>query len=58
MVIDYSMAPLDYLLIGCYGLVVIWIGLRLASKHHNAEDYFLAGRNMRWPFIGVSLFNS
>jgi len=58
MPIEYSLAPLDFLLIGSYGLIVIWIGLRLANKHHNAEDYFLAGRTMRWPFIGVSLFAS
>lgn len=58
MPIDYSLAPLDYALIGLYGVVVVWIGLKLAAKHHNAEDYFLAGRGVRWPFIGVSLFAS
>ncbi len=58
MPIDYSLAPLDYILIGLYGVVVVWIGLKLAAKHHTAEDYFLAGRSMKWPFIGVSLFAS
>lgn len=55
---QYSLAPIDYALIGLYALVVIWIGLRLAGRHHSAEDYFLAGRRMAWPFIGVSLFAS
>jgi SSS family solute:Na+ symporter len=58
MAIDYSLAPLDLALIGLYGLVVLWIGWRLAGKHHSAEDYFLAGRGMLWPLIGISLFAS
>jgi SSS family solute:Na+ symporter len=58
MDIDYSLAPLDFALIGLYGLVVLWIGWRLAGKHHTAEDYFLAGRGMLWPLIGISLFAS
>ncbi|MBT61738.1 MAG: sodium transporter [Puniceicoccaceae bacterium] len=58
MPIDYSLAPLDLMLIGLYALVVLWIGWRLAGKHHCAEDYFLAGRGMLWPLIGISLFAS
>lgn len=58
MDIDYTLAPLDWALIGLYGLVVLWIGWRLAGKHHTAEDYFLAGRGMLWPLIGISLFAS
>ena len=48
----------DYALIALYAVVVLWIGIRLATKHTSAEDYFLAGRKMIWPFIGVSLFAS
>jgi len=58
MDIDYTLAPLDLALIGLYGLVVLWIGWRLAGKHQSAEDYFLAGRGMLWPLIGISLFAS
>ncbi len=58
MDIEYALAPLDFALIGLYGLVVVWIGWRLAGKHHTAEDYFLAGRGMLWPLIGISLFAS
>lgn len=58
MPIEYSLSALDYLLVGTYGVLVIWIGLRLAGRHDDAEDYFLAGRSMRWPFVGVSLFAS
>lgn len=55
---QHQPAALDYVLIALYAVVVLWIGIRLAKKHTSAEDYFLAGRNMIWPFIGVSLFAS
>ena len=58
MELDYTLATLDLILIGAYGLVVLWIGWRLSGKHHNADDYFLAGRSMLWPLIGISLFAS
>ena len=58
MQIEYRLAPIDYGLIGLYAIVVLWIGFKLAGKHRSAEDYFLAGRMMPWPFIGVSLFAS
>lgn len=58
MDVEYVLAPLDLAMIGLYGIVVVWIGLRLAGKHRSAEDYFLAGRGMFWPLIGVSLFAS
>ena len=58
MEVNFSLAPLDYGLIALYGVAVIGIGLRLAGRHHSAEDYFLAGRRMTWPLIGISLFAS
>ena len=38
-----------------YAITMIWYGLRHA-KRENSEDYFLAGRNMIWPIVGISLF--
>ena len=58
MDITYELAPIDGLLIALYALTVIWIGIRLGKRHRTAEDYFLAGRTMIWPFIGLSLFAS
>lgn len=58
MDVDYTLAPLDLALIVLYGIVVVWIGWRLAGRHRSAEDYFLAGRGMIWPLIGISLFAS
>jgi solute:Na+ symporter, SSS family len=54
----YSLAPVDMALIAVYFGIVVAIGVRLAGKNRSAEDYFLAGRGMLWPLIGVSLFAS
>ena len=33
----------------------IWAGLR-KKRSDQADDYFLAGRSLRWPVIGLALF--
>ncbi|RPH99492.1 MAG: sodium:solute symporter [Calditrichaeota bacterium] len=33
----------------------IWAGLR-KKQGHGAGDYFLAGKSLRWPMIGMALF--
>ncbi len=58
MNIEFTLHPIDLTIIGLYLVFVVWLGLRLSKKHETAEDYFLAGRSMIWPFIGVSLFAS
>ena len=55
---NFTLHTIDLVIIGLYIVFVLWLGLRLGSKHHTAEDYFLAGRSMIWPFIGLSLFAS
>lgn len=47
---------LDWLVIAIYGVVILSIGLVLTRKPKTSEEYFLAGRQLRWPFIGASLF--
>jgi SSS family solute:Na+ symporter len=37
---------------------MIGLGLYFGRRHSDAEDYFLAGRKMIWPIIGISLFAS
>ncbi len=54
----YSISQLDLRIIVIYLLGVIALGFYFSSKHKNAEDYFLAGRNLTWPIIGFSLFAS
>lgn len=50
------LAVLDWLVIAVYGAVVITIGLRAGRRDQTSEGYFLAGRKLRWPFIGASIY--
>ncbi|MEM8908279.1 MAG: sodium:solute symporter [Bacteroidota bacterium] len=38
-----------------YAVIIIAYGLYHA-KRDSSEEYFLAGRNMLWPIVGISLF--
>ena len=38
--------------------LVVYAVTRAASKSSSGSEYFLAGRDLRWPFIGMSLFAS
>ncbi len=46
----------DYTIIVVYFLGTISLGLHFARKWKGSEDFFLAGRNLTWPLIGLSLF--
>jgi solute:Na+ symporter, SSS family len=48
--------PTDYAIIAAYFVVTISLGLYFARRWRGTEDFFLAGRNLTWPFIGLSLF--
>ena len=49
---------LDYAIIGFYLLLTIFLGYFIGGKQKNTEDYFLAGRRMRWWPVAISLFAS
>ena len=53
-----SLHPLDWSIILLYAAVVVTIGLWLVKRPKTSEGYFLANRQLRWPFIGASLFAS
>jgi SSS family solute:Na+ symporter len=38
-----------------YAVFIIGYGL-YSAKAQSSEEYFLAGRNMTWPIVGISLF--
>jgi SSS family solute:Na+ symporter len=38
--------------------VVVGVSLYASREEESAEDYFLAGRSLRWPLIGISLVAS
>ena len=51
-----SLSGLDWLIVAIYLAVIAAAGLLLARKAQSSEGYFLAGRSLRWPFIGTSMF--
>ncbi|MGB2623496.1 MAG: sodium:solute symporter [Candidatus Acidiferrum sp.] len=53
-----NLATLDLVIIGVYFAIVFGIGLYFSARERTSEDYFLAGRDVGWFFIGASLFVS
>src|SRR6202165_127027 len=53
-----NLATIALVIVGVYFAIVFGIGLYFARKERTSEDYFLAGRNIGWFFIGASLFVS
>ncbi len=52
---NVSLGFIDITIIVVYILGIIWYGIS-KGKQQSSEEYFLAGRNMTWPIVGVSLF--
>jgi solute:Na+ symporter, SSS family len=53
-----AVATLDLVIIAVYFAIVFGIGLYFARRERSSEEYFLAGRDVGWFFIGASLFVS
>jgi SSS family solute:Na+ symporter len=51
----FQLNALDLSIMLGYLLLIILYGL-YKGKRESSEDYFLAGRNMTWPIVGISLF--
>ncbi|MFC1498721.1 sodium/solute symporter [Verrucomicrobiota bacterium] len=49
----------DLAIIVLYFIGVVWLAVWVSRKKiDGGEDYFLAGRQMTWPFVGASLFST
>lgn len=46
---------IDLVVIVLYIIFIVWWGLR-HSKSNDSDAYFLAGRDLKWPMVGLSLF--
>lgn len=46
---------IDLVVIVLYIIFIVWWGLR-HSKSSDSDAYFLAGRDLKWPMVGLSLF--
>lgn len=51
-----QLSPVDYGIILAYFVITISLGLYFARRWRGSEDFFLAGRSLTWPLIGLSLF--
>lgn len=58
MTTGVSLNGIDIGLIALYFVSAIALGIWFGRRHDTAEDFFLAGRGMLWPIIGLSLFAS
>jgi len=52
------LALIDWTVIAVYAAIILSIGLRAGRKQHTSEGYFLAGRRLRWPFVGASIYSA
>ncbi len=50
-----GLGAIDLVIIVVYLIGIVWYGIS-KGKQESSEDYFLAGRNMTWPIVGISLF--
>lgn len=55
---EFNLDTIDWLIIIGYFFFIIWRGFSYVKKHESAEEFFLAGRSLTWPLIGLSLFAS
>jgi len=51
----FELTTIDLVVMGLYAVFIIGYGL-YSAKAQSSEEYFLAGRNMTWPIVGISLF--
>lgn len=52
---NFNLSTVDFIVIGIYFLGIIIYGIS-QSKSKSTEDYFLGGRDLKWPTVGISLF--
>jgi SSS family transporter len=48
----------DYVVILVYLVATIWIGLWFAGKQKSLKDYFLAGRDLHWFPVAISIIST
>jgi SSS family transporter len=47
---------IDYLVIGCYGVLMLLVGLYVARFNRSAAEYFRGGNRIPWLVAGLSSF--
>lgn len=52
---DFTLSTIDIAIMVAYAIFIIGYGLYHA-KQKSSEEYFLGGRSLTWPVVGISLF--
>ena len=58
MDISSQITLLDYAVIAMYIVIVLTIGFWASFRKGHTEDIFLAGRDLNWANIGLSIFGA
>jgi SSS family solute:Na+ symporter len=56
--VSLSFNYIDYLVLGLYALILLYVGFRFNKKEKNQQDIFLGGRTLKWWQIGFSIFGA
>jgi SSS family solute:Na+ symporter len=51
-----KLGVIDWCVCVAYLVVIVGLALRSVKGQENNEDYFVGGRRMNWPAVGVSMF--
>lgn len=54
---QFQLSGLDIGIMLAYAVLIIGYGI-YHGKRDSSEDYFLAGRGMTWPIVGIALFSA
>ena len=58
MEISQSLTSLDFLVILLYVIALLSLGFWVSFRKKHTNDLFLAGRTLKWPNIGLSIFGT
>jgi len=54
---DSSISVMDTVIVIAYLVGIMWVGILAGYRKNTSSDqFFLAGRSLRWPLIGTGLF--
>lgn len=53
---QFDIGVLDIAVLVAFLILTRVVALLIAGRSRSSEEYFLAGRNLSWPLIGLSLF--
>ena len=54
---NFNLSTLDISIMVLYAVLIIAYGI-YHGKRSSSEEYFLAGRGMTWPIVGIALFSA